>query len=254
MKIWRGNMFNFESIKSFTETDRVIYDYIMQHKAKIYYMRVRDLAEAAHVSPASVVRLMKKGGYESFAEFKSEIRRQVRQVQQETVFDTKEIVDEFFNRTLTNDYNQQLDKAVELIHKANLVIFLGIGTSGILAEYGSRQFVNLGQRTFFVKDPFYPLGNSSEDFTGSVAIILSVSGETEQVLEQTATLKAQGSKIISITNTSRNTLAKSSDVNLAYHLTPEMVKKRVNITSQVPVTYLLETLARKNYTKRQLSN
>lgn len=244
-------MFNFETIKALTETDRVIYDYVMQHKEEIYYMRVRDLAEAAHVSPASVVRLMKKGGYESFAEFKLEIRRQTKQVQQQAVFDTKEIVDEFFNRTLSKDYNYQLDRAVELIHKASMVIFLGIGTSGILAEYGSRQFVNLGKRTFFVKDPFYPLGNSNENFTGSVAIILSVSGETKQVLEQMETLKEQGSKIISITNTSGNTLAKNSDVNLAYHLTPEVIKPEVNITSQVPVTYLLETLARKNYAKRQ---
>ncbi|MBM6614287.1 MurR/RpiR family transcriptional regulator [Desemzia sp. RIT804] len=244
-------MFNFETIKAFTETDRVLYDYLMQHKEEVHYMRVRDLAEAAHVSPASVIRLMKKGGYESFAEFKLEIRRQSKQVQQQAVFDTKEIVDEFFNRTLSKDYNTQLDKAVELIHKANLVIFLGIGTSGILAEYGSRQFVNLGQRTFFVKDPFYPLGHSSEDFTGSAAILLSVSGETEQVIEQMEVLKSQGSKIISITNTSGNTLAKHSDVNLAYHLTPEFIKGEVNITSQVPVTYLLETLARKNYAKRQ---
>ena len=244
-------MFNFEAIKSFTETDRVIYDYIMQHKEEIYYMRIRDLAEAAHVSPASVVRLLKKSGYESFAEFKSEVRRQTKQNQQQPVFDTKEIVDEFFNRTLTKDYNHQLDKAVELIHKAGLVIFFGIGTSGILAEYGSRQFINLGKRTFFVKDPFYPLRNASEDFTESAAIILSVSGETEQVLEQMEALKEQGSKIISITNTSGNTLAKNSDVNLAYHLTPEVVGKEVNITSQVPVTYLLETLARKNYTKRK---
>jgi len=244
-------VFNLDTIHSFTETERVLYDYIMQHKDTVYYMRVRDLAEAAHVSPASVIRLMKKSGYESFAEFKLEIRNQHKQVEQQAVFDTKEIVDEFFNRTLSNDYNKQLDKAVEMIHTAGLVIFLGIGTSGILAEYGSRQFFNLGQRTFFVKDPFYPLGHSREDFTDSVAIILSVSGETEQILEQTEILIERGSKIISITNTSGNTLAKHSDVNLAYHLTPETINRTVNITSQVPVAYLLETLARKNYDKRQ---
>jgi len=80
---------------------------------------------------------------------------------------------------------------------------------------------------------------------------LSVSGETEQILEQTEILIERGSKIISITNTSGNTLAKHSDVNLAYHLTPETINKTVNITSQVPVAYLVETLARKNYAKRQ---
>ena len=244
-------MFNLDTIHSFTETERVLYDYIMQHKDTVYYMRVRDLAEAAHVSPASVIRLMKKSGYESFAEFKLEIRNQHKQVETQAVFDTKEIVDEFFNRTLSNDYNKQLDKAVEMIHTAGLVIFLGIGTSGILAEYGSRQFFNLGQRTFFVKDPFYPLGHSREDFTDSVAIILSVSGETKQILKQTETLIERGSKIISITNTSGNTLAKPSDVHLAYHLTPEPSNQTVNITSQVPVAYLVETLARKNYAKRQ---
>ncbi|MEG7763065.1 SIS domain-containing protein, partial [Listeria monocytogenes] len=81
-------------------------------------------------------------------------------------------------------------------------------------------------------------------------IILSVSGETDQVLEQAQNMQQYGSRIISITNTSHNTLAGLSDVNIPYYVTQEMVDK-TNITTQIPVLFLLEAMAKKNYNQEQ---
>lgn len=39
---------------------------------------------------------------------------------------------------MNRDYDHVLDAAAEIINEADLVVFFGIGTSGILAEYGSR--------------------------------------------------------------------------------------------------------------------
>ena len=70
-------------------------------------------------------------------------------------------------------------------------------------------------------------------------------------VKKSGDLKSLGSKIISITNSSTNSLARQSDINLAYHLTPEYVDEEVNVTSQLPAVFLIETLARRNYNYMQ---
>lgn len=57
--------------------------------------------------------------------------------------------------------------------------------------------------------------------------------------------KEHGCKILSITNGVSNTLAKMSDYHLAYYVTERMIKGEYNITTQVPVLYLLEALGRR---------
>ncbi|MCY7492592.1 RpiR family transcriptional regulator, partial [Bacillus safensis] len=53
----------------------------------------------------------------------------------------------------------------------------------------------------------------------------------------------EGSKIISITNNQHCTISRISDLNIAYYVTDERVH-RANITTQTPVVYILEAMAR----------
>lgn len=237
-------MFTNEEVRQFTETEHHLYRYIRDNRDKVMFMRVRELSEATHVSPASIVRFTRKVGCEGFSEFKVKLKQEAVKKEKAQTIDTVEVLEEFFERTMNRGYDEILDEAVDMINEADLVVFFGIGTSGILAEYGSRFFSNMKQRTFFIKDPFYP--NAGQQFKNAVMIILSVSGETDQVLEQAHNMLDYGSKIISITNTTHNTLAGLSDVNISYYVTQEMVD-RTNITTQIPVLFILEEMAKKNY-------
>lgn len=62
--------FGFKEIDKLTEVDMAIYRYIVDHDEQVPYMRVRDLAEGAHVSNSSIMRFIHKIGYISFPEFK----------------------------------------------------------------------------------------------------------------------------------------------------------------------------------------
>ncbi|EUJ26150.1 putative transcriptional regulator [Listeria floridensis FSL S10-1187] len=239
-------MFSYEVVKTFTETEQHLYRFIMKNRDKVVYMRVRELSESTHVSPASIVRFTRKLGFDGFSEFKVQLKQEIRSTGKRKTADTVEVLEEFFERTLNRDYEKQLEEAVQMIAGASLVVFFGIGTSGILAEYGSRYFSNLKKRTFYIKDPFYP--NPAEQFDNAVIIILSVSGETDHVIDQAQNMREYGSKIISITNTGKNTLAALSDINIPYFVTPEMID-RTNITTQIPVLFLLESIAKKTYNR-----
>lgn len=53
-------------------------------------------------------------------------------------------VAEFFERTVSGGMEEKLKEAAALAADAESVIFIGVGSSGILAEYGARYFSCLG--------------------------------------------------------------------------------------------------------------
>ena len=244
-------MFNQENVKLLTNTELKVYEYIVQRTQKVIRMSVREIASETHVSPATVTRTISKLGFENIWECKLHLKEMDNRKHNKKVFDTSEIVEEFFSRSMQSEYEEKIQDAVKMIANSDVALFFGIGTSGLIAAYASRQFSNLGQSTFHIQDPYYPFHLISRQYTNTVAIICSVSGETEIMLRKTGDLKSLGSKIISITNSSTNSLARQSDINLAYHLTPEYVDEEVNVTSQLPAVFLIETLARRNYNYMQ---
>lgn len=236
-------------LKNFTPTEILIYNYLIAHPDEALKLSIRQLASTIHVSSASIIRCVKKMGYDSFYEFKFELKQQKLTSQTEklaTNYDI-EIIDsshDFFKRPLLQQYAHELTAFKKLMLNANNILFFGIGTSGILAQYGARQFMNFGVNSIYNIDPFYPLPKEGQDDTKRVAIMLSVSGETPEVIERAVSLKSDNFHIISITNNNYSTLAKISEINFSYNVKPESIKNNLNITTQVPVIFILESLAR----------
>lgn len=130
-----------------------------------------------------------------------------------------------------------------MIRGAERVYFVGMGASGTLGAYGARYFSNLGKFSSSIEDPYYPL---LQDMQGSVLVIaLSVSGESAPVIHLLQNFQNHNCKILSITNHSASTIAKMADMNISYHLTEKKTDPYCNLTTQVPVIFLIEILARR---------
>lgn len=234
-------MFSNEIIASFNNLETSIYHYICHNKEKIPYMRIRELADETHVSTATILRFCRKLNCEGFTEFKIKFKLYLQENKKISIKGSQQSIVEFFERTLRGDLEEKIIEAAELINTADNVIFIGIGSSGILAEYGARYFSSLGKFSLYIKDPHFPIHSSIR--SSSVTIALSVSGETPFTVTHLNQLKQEGSKIISITNSRLSTIAKVSDLNIAYYVTEESFEQS-NITTQVPVVYILEAVAR----------
>ena len=142
----------------------------------------------------------------------------------------------------SNEFQASIKTACEILRKSRQIIFIGIGTSGTLGKYGARFFSNIGRYSHYVEDPWQPvLQNLTKD---TVTIALSESGTTPQTIDIASHLKERGSFLIAITNHTDSTLSKLADCVIAYHV-PEIIVNSGNITTQVPVLYIIETLARK---------
>lgn len=234
-------MFQYEVLKSFNELEMIIYNYIIEHGEQAKLMTIRELAEATHVSTSTIVRFCKKLGCEGYAEFRVKFKMYLREEKKKQPEEDLNEIMYFLHSATAATYREGIERITAIVQEAKQLIFIGIGTSGILGKYGARYFSNLGKFSQHIEDPFFPIHSNLEN---AVVIALSVSGETQEVITLAERFKRHHCTIVSITNKSGSTLSKLSDFNLSYHVSDRMINGEYNITTQVPVVYLLETIGR----------
>ncbi|UCZ55226.1 MurR/RpiR family transcriptional regulator [Bacillus shivajii] len=244
-------MFTPEQLARFSELDSHLYHYITTNSEKVIYMRIRELAEIAHVSPTSILRFCKKVDCDGFSEFKTKLKIHLNQSESKSINDPYETMTEFLERTLKTDYQEKVTEIAECIANSDHVVFLGTGSSGILAEYASRYFSSLKKFSLAINDPYFPItGNFMKN---STVIVLSVSGETPSIISKINKFREEGANIVTITNSKACTAVKLSDHYLSYYVNRELIKD-ADITTQLPVIYLIETLAKDTYKTLQQTN
>ena len=236
-------MFSYEEIQTYSETDIRIYKYITANLDKISYMTIRELASELNVSTSTILRFCNKNNFESYSDFKKAIKKEIF-VQNNCVpkEDLQEL-SEFFIKANSHAFEEKLLFAIKSLRNANLIIFIGMGSSGTLAKYGARYFSNIGHFAVGLEDTFYPI--ETFQWINTVVVALSESGETEKLIEAIHQFKKKNCCILSITNSSLSTLAKLSDWNFSYNLNTKRINGGYNATTQIPVIFIIEALAKR---------
>lgn len=235
-------MFNSEIIKKLNELELILYRYIIKNTEKVIYMRIRELAAEAHVSTTTILRFCKKFDCNGYSEFKVKLKLYIENNNNEKNIknDQSRIID-FFKKLDTDELHEKIEAVCDIIYHSPNLVFLGAGTSGIICKYAARYFSTIGKFAAYIDDPYFPANYKTyENFT---IIILSVSGETKAIIDLVNNFKRENCTIISITNSENCTISKISDLNISYYMTQEKLG-RSDITTQVPVLYIIETIAR----------
>lgn len=239
------NLFQYEQISKLNESELAVYNYVSSHLQESEKMNIRELASAAGVSTTSVLRFCSKLGCAGYTEFKYWLRQTLEEQSGAEVYLPSVIPAIQYLQKMKDspEFSSQLDEAAVMCLEAQQTLFIGIGTSGILGRYGARFFSSVGLTAFSLTDPFYP--PPGKDMENTVLLALSVSGETTQMITLLDGYKKRRVKIISITNTDKCTVARMSDINFSYYMPPIYAFPKiggVNLTTQIPVIYLLEAL------------
>ena len=103
-------------------------------------------------------------------------------------------ITEFLDKTNNETFRQLLSQATALILEAQAVFFFGIGTSGALAQYGSRYLANAGIFSLSINDPFTPVGMRETVVADTLLVVLSVSGETTEIWHKLSNIKQEKAK------------------------------------------------------------
>jgi arabinose-5-phosphate isomerase len=119
---------------------------------------------------------------------------------------------------------RDFDCAVECLHScAGRVVVTGMGKSGIIARKIAATLSSTGTPALYLHPAEAVHGDLGMLVRGDVALALSLSGETEEILQLLATIRRIGSKLITITGDrlypannkdKRSTLAAAADIAL----------------------------------------
>ncbi len=236
-------LFNHSAVASLNNLEMMVYNVVIKNRDKVMYMTIRELADAAGVSTTTVLRFCRKLECEGYSEFRVRFKLYLAQSEpQPANFGASEIIS-FFKSVNNDEFDRLLDQATDIILASERIIFVGVGTSGSLAKYGARFFSNVGKFSNHVDDPYFPVTNDMAK--NALAIVLSVSGETEEILRFASQFSLHNCKVMSITSHEHSALAKLADFNLSWHIPQTRISGGYDLTTQIPVIYILETLGRK---------
>jgi len=236
-------MFTHAAIASLNGLEMRVYHFIIKNKEKVMYMTIRELADAAEVSTTTVLRFCRKFNCAGYSEFRVRFKLYLEQNDNQPAnFGTSEIIS-FFKSTNNDEFEQLIDQAVDIICASERIIFVGTGTSGALAKYGARFFSNVGKFSNHIDDPYFPV--TRDMARNALAIVLSVSGETQEIIRFASQFSLHHCKVMSITSHENSALAKLADFNLSWHIPPIRIGETYDITTQIPVIYILETIGRR---------
>lgn len=236
-------LFNHSAVASLNNLEMMVYNVVIKNRDKVMYMTIRELADAAGVSTTTVLRFCRKLECEGYSEFRVRFKLYLAQSEpQPANFGASEIIS-FFKSVNNDEFDRLLDQATDIILASERIIFVGVGTSGSLAKYGARFFSNVGKFSNHVDDPYFPVTNDMAK--NALAIVLSVSGETEEILRFASQFSLHHCKVMSITSHEHSALAKLADFNLSWHIPQTRISGGYDLTTQIPEIYILETLGRK---------
>lgn len=111
------------------------------------------------------------------------------------------------------------------------VIFCGMGKSGHIARKIAATLASLGTPSFFLHPAEAMHGDLGMVSADDIIILLSNSGETQEIVRLLPSLKLIGAKIISITGNNESTLNRESDIAQALHIEREACSLNLAPTS-----------------------
>lgn len=239
---------------SLPPAERQVAEYVLKHSGDVPFLSVSELAQASNVSVASVSRLAKKAGYESFQKYKIDIAQQ-------TVADVDDIYEAIKPADSDGDVIKKvfqgniksledtakllaeadLVKGVEIINRAERLMFLGIGSSGYIAHDAALRFSHLGFHADAYIDTYEMLVQVVQSKAGTVVVGLSHSGRSRSTVEGLKIARAHGAATIGLCNYPSSPLGKVSDVMFCTAF-PETAVRTAALSSRLSQMCLVDAL------------
>lgn len=198
-----------------TNSEQKVFTYIYANQQKVIKMKINDLAKETFTSKTVIINLSQKLGFEGFSDLKYYLKSNNSvdddiKVLEDLQYGLKQNIEKTFVVIEADLYKKISREVIE----AKTVYVFARGTSKAAGYYLNHLLLTLGVKCIFVKD--YNLltlvGNTLE--SDELVILISLSGNTEKILEVANIAKVKGSRTIAITSFGNNELSKISDYTL----------------------------------------
>lgn len=214
------------SLDQLRKSDRKVAEKILEDPNSATELKLADLARLAEVSEPTVIRFCSAIGCDGFQDMKIKLARSLAfglstsQAEISEDDDVETVVGKIFDFNLTSlDWVRSrldlkaLDEAVDILHNAKNIHFIGLGASSIVAMDAQQKFPLFGVPCSAIVDAHQMLIAASMMSEGDVLVAISNSGSTKEVAQTLRAANAHGAKTIGITG-SNSPLLRFCDVGL----------------------------------------
>lgn len=199
------------SLSKLNPTDLIVWRYIYAHKKECCYISIYDIADACNVSRTTVLRFAKKLGLDGFSDLKMMLKMEISQAREQPSVDIAQATINLCQKVGEEVAKQDFTRINKLLYNAKRIFIYSSGhVQKNVANELLRLFVNCNVFIYEIKgsDEFNTILHyaTKED----LFIIVSLTGESKNVVEFGQKLHTQGIPLISFTHLKSNRLASLS--------------------------------------------
>lgn len=211
-------------------SERKIAKFILNYPEEVINMSITELALKSGTSNSAVVRLCKTLNYNGYREMivavttdiatNGEAEDEYTDIQpgddlqtiiRNVCHNNKKSIEE----TLQVLSYQQVEKAVDAIVKTKRIDFYGVGASGIICMDACQKFQRIHKICYAHYDYHMQLTSAATLHKGDVAVIISYSGNTKEVVDVMRIAKQSGATVIGITKYGKSIVSEEADIVLS---------------------------------------
>lgn len=240
-------------------SERKVARYVSDNLESMVGLSVEELALRSGSSQAAVVRFCKKVGCKGYRDFSirliGELAAAQRTNMRKSAYSEIRAGDKAGNviakvchhniqaieDTLSLMEPDQVEMAADRLFHAQRIDLYAMAASNLVAQDAQQKFMRINKRVTAYSDPHLQLSSASTLTPSDVAIALSWSGETREVLEAAELAKLNGAFIIAITRFGKVSLASYADVHFGLSA-PEMAIRSGAMSSRIAQMTMIDIL------------
>lgn len=256
-----------EMYEELTPAEKKLAGYVLEHGDQVVSLAASDFAELCETSPASVIRFVKKLGFEGLQDFKIDIAKglALKLNTQENIYEAVTVHDstmDIVNKIARGNIKaiedtmgvldeESVSEAIKALIDANHINIYGVGASGLVAQDLQYKLMRISKSVSMYMDSHTQLSSSIHMKKGDVAIGISHSGRTLEVYKALEKSKQRGARTISITKYGSSPISEIADIKLytasvEKHLRTGAIASRIAQLTVVDIIFI--GVARNSYT------
>ncbi|MFS0722511.1 MurR/RpiR family transcriptional regulator [Paenibacillus sp. 1P07SE] len=242
---------------SLTPVEQRVAEYILANREEIPHLSIKNLAHASKTSDASVLRFCKTMGYSGYRSFivsisaslsakEESVGEQYTDIQPGDELETIIANIGFNNIQSIEDTMRVIEhgavmRAVQALRESKRIVLFGIGASGIVCQDAEQKFSRINKNCRAYTDGHGQLTAASLMTEGDVAIFVSNSGDTQEILDSLDIVQKNGVYTIAITKYNKSRLSENADAVLSIS-TPEISIRSGAMGSRIAMLTVIDML------------
>ncbi|UOQ86989.1 MurR/RpiR family transcriptional regulator [Gracilibacillus salinarum] len=244
-------------MKDLTNQEIHIVEYILHNPETVFKLTASELAKLTYTSSPTIVRLCKKLGTKGFPDFQLQFALEYKEsdltnkIKSEDDQDKNElqskidslpyIYEEAVIETRKHFNISELTEIIDWLRDAHRIDIYGVDANYYIAQQVCAKWNEIGVHAMSHNSVNYHLLNNARDNQTTVSFVISHTGTNNAIIDIAKKIKPTNQKVISITGSQDNDLARIADKNIQSYYNNK-IAHLVKLTNIITTQYIFDVL------------